>query len=159
MLTLTDSVLRGASDCFIAQVATSSSPAYATIINSRAEGCYMGFLAHANSVVSISNSSAVGSAPNGNICYAAFVVLGDSSGPGTLNLDNVVATTCGYGVTAAPLETGGTGTITMGNSLVTANNTGVSPFGTIYTLGNNRVYGNVTNDNGQPTSAPSNWIQ
>ena len=159
MLTLTDSVLRGASNCFIAQVETSSAPAYATIINSRAEGCNMGFLAYANSVVSISNSSAVGSALSSNICYAAFIATGDSSGPGKLNLDNVVATTCFYGVTAAPYVSGGTGTITMSNSLVTANNTGVSPFGTIYTLGNNRVYGNTTNDNGQPTSAPSNWIQ
>ena len=159
MLTLTDSVLRGDS-CFLAQVETPSSPAHATIINSHAEGCYFGFVAGANSIVSISNSSAAGASLNFDICYAGFAVEGDNSGPGALHLDNVVSTSCYYGIVAAPFV-GNSGAITIGNSLLTANYYGLSESadGTIYTLGNNRVYGNTMNDNGQPTSAPSSWIQ
>jgi len=44
----------------IAQVATPTTPAIATITGSRAEGCYFGFLAQANSIVTISNSVGAG---------------------------------------------------------------------------------------------------
>jgi hypothetical protein len=151
VLTLADSVLRNGNNCFIAQVETPATPAFATIVNSRAEGCYMGFLAHANSVVTISHSVAVGASQSFDTCYADFIALGDHTGPGTLNLDAVVATSCNYGIAAAPLVSGGTGTITVANSVLTNNNTGTAAFGTISTFGDNRVYGNVMENNGSLT--------
>jgi len=140
-------LLRNGSNCFIAQVEGRSGTAYATIVNSRAENCEFGFLAHANSFVAVSNSVATGTDVTNSDCYADFIALGDPTGIGTLALDNIVATSCYYGVAAAPLATGGTGQITFANSLVTNNNTGTAAFGKIYTFGNNRVYGNFNEQN------------
>jgi hypothetical protein len=147
VLAMTGVVLRNNHTCFIAQTESPATPAIATITGTRAEGCYMGFLAHANSAVTISNSTAVGTSQQSGICYAGFITLGDATGPGKLNLDNVVATSCYSGIAAATIPTGGTGTATFANSVVTGCNYGTYGTTPIYSFGNNRVYGNTLQNN------------
>jgi hypothetical protein len=151
VLTMANSVLRRGGNCFVAQSSSPSSPALTTIVNSRAEGCYMGFVAQANSVVSISQTVAAGTSPTSiSICYADFAALGT----GVLGLDSVVATNCELGVGSGPINYPGIPTVTVSNSLVTGNETGVESYEDSsgpakgFTYGNNRVFGNASNGGG-----------
>jgi hypothetical protein len=160
ILAMADSVLRGeggsfgSQSCFIAQSATATTPVFASIDNTRAESCYFGFLAHANSFVSIQHSSAAGAAANSGACYSDFIGLGDSTGTGTLFLDDVHATNCYGGVLSGPLATGGNASVTVSNSFITGNSIGMGVFGasTGQTFGNNRAYDNTFNLSGSYTS-------
>lgn len=146
VIAIANTVLRGGNNCFIAEASSPASPALATIVNSRAEGCYFGFVAHGSSIVMISRSTAVGSKADSGHCYADFIGLGDANGQGILGLDGVVATNCAAGVTAGPLATGGNAMVTISDSVVTGNNVGLSVYGasTGRSFGDNRVFGNVT---------------
>jgi hypothetical protein len=160
VLAMAESVLRGAGgsfgsqSCFIAQASTATSPAFASIDNTRAEACLFGFLAHANSFVSIQHSSAVGAAASSGSCYADFIGLGDSTGTGTLILNDVHATNCYGGVLSGPLATGGNASVTVSNSFITGNVVGMGAFGssTGQTFANNYAYNNTTEITGFATT-------
>jgi hypothetical protein len=145
ILAMSNSTLVGGNQCFQAQSASAATPAFATIVHSRAEGCNQGFVATSNSNVAIAHSSAAGlGSTTTSLCYADFVAAG---GPGssTMGLDDVVATTCYYGVASGPYG-GGTNTLTVSNSVITNTNTPAIYAGgsSMVTYGNNRSFGNAT---------------
>jgi hypothetical protein len=144
ILAMSNSALIRGHYCFQAQSASAAAPAFATIVHSRAEGCYLGFVSASNSNVAIAHSSAAGlSSTTTSLCYGDFVAAG---GPGssTMGLDDVVATTCYYGVASGAFG-GGTHTLTVSNSVITNTNTPAIYAGSsgMVTYGNNRSFGNA----------------
>jgi hypothetical protein len=144
ILAMSNSALIGGIYCFQAQSASAGAPAFATIVHSRADGCNQGFVSASNSNVAIAHSSAVGLGnTSSNLCYGDFVASG---GPGssTMGLDDVVATTCYFGVASGPYG-GGTHTLTVSNSVITNTNTPAIAAGSsgIVTYGNNRSFSNA----------------
>jgi hypothetical protein len=88
-------------------------------------------------VARVRNGRAHGNAANG---YVAIAIAGGTSG---LSLDNCVATDNG----AAGVHAGTNATVLMGNSTVSGNLDGlVISGGSMYSLGGNRVTGNINSN-------------
>ncbi len=144
VLFMGDTLLRGGSTCFTAQTTTPSTPALATIVNSRLS---IAIWASSARQFQSHHFQIHCSRFHHFAMLCSFIALGDATGSGHLNLDDIVATSCNYGVVAGPLVTGGPGFITLSNSLITSNTEiGVGAFGASSgkTFGNNKVYNNKT---------------
>ncbi len=142
VLVLTNSVLRGATRCFLAQ-GGAEGPVVAAVFDSRAEDCEYGFVVFDRSKVTISRSAVVGKSLGS--CFGGFLANARAS----LDLDSDFVSNCKVGVTSGPFF-GIAATVTVANSVVTENEVGLearSP-NILRSFGNNRVYNNVTDSVG-----------